>query len=150
MWIFTSNTFVSVVQHREADDILCVRGRFAGDAARFLGLPPEAEEVTPAADYRFRCYAHREQVMDAVAAAAKAVDYPNFKKSVSEKWRESVLMQLWHVLFRAQAERVSVGAKMADMRAALGRPPRDLYAQPCRWDGLHDDLVPPFHDEPVF
>jgi len=111
MWIFTSNTFVSIVEHRDDPSMLCVRGRFAGDAARFLGLPPEAEEVTPQADYRFRCYAHREHVMDAVASAVRSIDYGNFKDSIEEPWRADVAMSVWSTMWRAQGQQAAEPAE---------------------------------------
>jgi hypothetical protein len=105
MWIFTSTGFVSIVQHTNDPDTLIVRGRFQGDAARFLGLPIEAEEETPSADYRFRCYAHRDVVAAAMIQAADSIRYPNFKDSIIEKWRKSVAMRVWSILYREQSER---------------------------------------------
>lgn len=105
MWVFTSQSFVSIVSHRDDPAVLIVRGRFAGDAARFLGLPPEAEEVTPDADYRFRCYAARQEVMERAAIAVSEVGYGNFKKTIGETWRERLAMAVWGILFREQNAR---------------------------------------------
>lgn len=124
MWIFTSSGFVSIVQHRDDADTLIVRGRFKGDAARFLGLPLDAEEALQQADYRFRCYAHRDEVASAMLRAAQAVRYPNFKDSIREAWRKSVAMRVWSVMFGAQQDRLH-GALPARDRALLDH---DLFS----------------------
>jgi hypothetical protein len=105
MWIFTSSGFVSIVQHRDEPDTLIVRGRFQGDAARFLGLPPEAEELTSSADYRFRCYAHRDEVAAAMLRAAQGIRYPNFKGSIRAAWRKALALRVWSILHREQQVR---------------------------------------------
>jgi hypothetical protein len=106
MWIFTNDAFVSIVQVRDDPDVLMVRGRFAGDCARFLGLPKSSESVTPAADYRFRIVAGRREVEAAMLRACRRIDYPNFKDSVRAKWRASALMRVWAVMFQSQADRL--------------------------------------------
>lgn len=105
MWIITNKAFVSIVQHRDDPALLIVRGRFKGDAARFLGYPVKMEEVTPAADYRFRIYAGREKVAERLLVAATEIRYPNFKDSIKEAWRKSVAMRLWAILNREQSDR---------------------------------------------
>jgi hypothetical protein len=112
MWIFTSSGFVSIVQHRDEPDTLIVRGRFEGDAARFLGLPREAEEMTTDADYLFRCYAHRDEVAAAMLRAAQGIRYPNFKDSIRAAWRKTLALRVWSTLYREQSVR-------ADQRRGL-------------------------------
>lgn len=104
MWIFTSNAFVSIVEHRDDPAKLIVRGRFKGDVDHFLGAPIEIE--TPEADYRFRATAQRADVEAAIQRAAKAINYDNFKGSMPRRpdWRHRVAMRVWQVMATAQQE----------------------------------------------
>jgi hypothetical protein len=104
MWIFTSNSFVSIVEHRDDPAKLIIRGRFKGDVDRFLGAPIEIE--TPDADYRFRATAKRADVEAAITRAAQAINYPNFKGSMPSRpdWRHRVAMQVWRVMAMAQID----------------------------------------------
>lgn len=105
MWIKTNSAFVSIVEHRDDPETLLVRGRFKGDAARFLGVPASEEIELTAADYRFRVIASREQVEKAVVRAVRGVHYPNFKDSIKTAWRKAVAMKIWSVLWREQLQR---------------------------------------------
>ena len=105
MWIFTNDSFVSIVQHRDDPDTLLVRGRFKGDAARFLGVPQHHEIELTAADYRWRVITNRATVEKAILRAVRAVRYPNFKDSIARAWRKSIAMRVWSILAAAQAER---------------------------------------------
>lgn len=105
MWIVLSNAFVSIVEHRDDADMLIVRGRFKGDVARFLGVPPARETETPDADYRFRIVAKREAVERAVVRAVRGVRYPNFKDSIREVWRKALALKVWSIFHAAQEER---------------------------------------------
>lgn len=104
MWIFTSNAFVSIVEHRDDPAKLIIRGRFKGDVDRFLGAPIEIE--TPDADYRFRATAKRADVEAAIQRAAQAINYDNFKGSMPTRpdWRHRVAMRVWQVMAAAQRE----------------------------------------------
>jgi hypothetical protein len=105
MWILTSNAFVSIVEHLDDPGALIVRGRFAGDAARFLGVPLAREKETPDADYRFRIVAKRESVERSVVRAVRGVRYPNFKDSILEAWRKALALRVWSIFHAAQQER---------------------------------------------
>lgn len=105
MWLITSDAFVSIVAHRDKPDTLIVRGRFKGDAARFLGVPAAREQETPDADYRFRIVAKREVVERAVVRAVRRVTYPNFKDSIREAWRKALALKVWSIFHAAQTER---------------------------------------------
>lgn len=106
MWIWTNQSFVSIVEHRDDQAKLIVRGRFRGDVDRFLLAPIEVE--TPDADYRFRATAYRADVEAAILRAAKAIDYPNFKDSIRVTWRAKVAAAVWRVMFAAQQDRRSL------------------------------------------
>ena len=101
MWIFQNDSFVSVVAHRDLADSLLVRSRVAGDIERAV---PGAETFEDAnADYRYRAVVSREAFAAALAGAAVAIDYPNFKGSIprSEGARSAAYHDVWGVLARA-------------------------------------------------
>lgn len=102
MWIITSDAFVSIVEHRDNPDLLIVRGRFAGDVSRFLGMKSTLERETPAADYRFRIITRRDVVERAMARQLKRVRYPNFKDSIAQAWRKALAMRVWSIFHEAQ------------------------------------------------
>jgi hypothetical protein len=86
MWLLFDGGFVSVVQHRENQALLCVRGRVREDVAAFVRLAESDAAVseTPDADYRFRAVVHRGSVRTAVAKIVTALDYDNFKTRVAK------------------------------------------------------------------
>ena len=102
MWIFMNKAFVSIVEHRDDPGVLIVRGRFRGDAARFLGIHVSHEVEMPEADYRFRIEADRDLVCARVVAAVKGINYDNFKSSIASRSRHDLAMQVWTILHRAQ------------------------------------------------
>lgn len=104
MWLFTSRSFISIVQHRDNPDMLIVRGRVAGDVARFLGFVPEAEMIDLTADYRYRITVARHIVADRLLKATQEITYPNFKDSIKATWRKSAAMAIWSVMARVQRE----------------------------------------------
>jgi hypothetical protein len=79
MWIFMSESFLSVVEHDADDNLLLVRARFEGDIDRVF---PEADVAeTPTSDYRYRAALPRERVAEAIAGRVRKIHYPNFKDS---------------------------------------------------------------------
>ena len=108
MWIFLSNSFVSLVADRDDPARLLVRGRRQGDVERFLAPVSDPGEFpvseTRSADYRFRSFVPRDTVARAVAVHASAIDYPNFKDSVHDDRRHSAYMDVWSVMHAYQGE----------------------------------------------
>ncbi len=108
MWIFLSDSFVSVVADRNDPARLLVRGRRQGDVERFLapvsapGEFPVSE--TPRADYRFRASVPRDTVARAVAAQASAIEYPNFKNTVREGVRHEAYTACWSAMSQLQRQ----------------------------------------------
>lgn len=117
MWLMTNKTFVSIVEHRDDPNLLCVRGRFKGDVDRFLGKACETE--TPGADYRFRAVAPRDEVSSALLISALGIDYPNFKDSVREKWRHDAYLEVWGVMWREQKARLAAAVAKVGRRKAV-------------------------------
>jgi hypothetical protein len=96
MWIFLSDSYLSIVAHRETPDALLVRARRSGDIERVF---PGAEVTeTAAADYRHRATLPRQTVADALAATVAGIDYPNFKASVAEPDRHDAYLDCWGIL----------------------------------------------------
>lgn len=98
MWIFTKTGFVSAVQHATAPGMILVRARVRGDIDAFLAPVEErvAVQETPTADYRFRTAVTRADFETAVAAAARAIDYTNFKDAAHEGTeRDFAYMDVW-------------------------------------------------------
>lgn len=107
MWIFTSNSFLSIVAHTDKPDTLLVRSRLPGDIE---ALFPDARVFELAdADYRYRAEIPRNQVAEALADSVRSLDYPNFKNSLSGTKRKSAAAKVWQAL--------------AETYGAYGRPP---------------------------
>jgi hypothetical protein len=100
MWIFLSNAFLSVVQHRDDAAMLLVRARLKGDIER--ALPGVESQETPAADYRFRASIPRAKFAARMAELVEDIDYPNFKASVPDRPRHDAYMRVWEVMLREQ------------------------------------------------
>lgn len=100
MWLFTSNSFLSIVEHDHDPSLLHVRARLAGDIQEVF---PGADVIeTPTADYRFRTSLPRERVAEAMARMVREIDYTNFKNSVSDPNRKDHYIKVWEVMWRAQ------------------------------------------------
>ena len=102
MWLFTSNSFVSVVADRDdtQSSRLLVRARIEGDIDQ-LFLDVEVME-TPLADYRYRAWIDRQAVSNAFTKQVEGLTYTNFKNSVKDKERLKPLMHVWQAMFDHQ------------------------------------------------
>jgi hypothetical protein len=100
MWIFLSDSFLSVVQHKDDVSKLLVRARLKGDIER--AFPGVTAEETPIADYRYRAIVPREKFAARLAALADGIDYTNFKKSVRDEARHEAYMNVWGIMLREQ------------------------------------------------
>lgn len=109
MWLFTTDGFYSAVTHPEAPESVVVRARARDDVLRLIeavGQGTLAE--TPHSDYRFRVRLPRDTWAAYVAAAAKAIDYPNFKAAIAERQgadRAHVYGAVWAAMFAFQQRR---------------------------------------------
>ena len=102
MWLFTSNSFVSVVADRDDTQSprLLVRARIKGDIDQLF---PNAEVMeTPLADYRYRAWVDRQAVSNAFKKQVEGLTYTNFKNSVKDKERLKPLMHVWQAMFDYQ------------------------------------------------
>ena len=100
MWIFTSKSFISVVQKPGDTDMLTVRARVKGDIEALF--PDAKAEVNKGTDYKYRAKVPREVVAKAVLDQVMALNYSNFKNTVKEKKRHSAYMDVWSAMYRAR------------------------------------------------
>ena len=106
MWLLIPEGFYSVVR-KTGDDRLCVRARVAADLDRLREsyLPSlTATEESAGTDYRYRAWAAREDVAEALASITRNLDYGNFKDAVARRdWkRADVYHDVWETLGRLQ------------------------------------------------
>lgn len=100
MWIFTSRSFISVVQKPGNVDLLTVRARVKGDIEQiFPGAKVEANKGT---DYKYRAKVPRSEVALALHNQVMCVDYPNFKSTVTERKRHDAYMGVWSEMYGVQ------------------------------------------------
>ena len=99
MWIFLSDAFLSVVADKAdpAGDRLLVRARRPGDIECLF---PEAEVFRVAgADYAFRAWLPRQQVVDAVQDRLQSLSYANFKDSIEDSDYHDAAMEAWTAMY---------------------------------------------------
>jgi hypothetical protein len=88
MWIFMSESLLSIVAHKTRPNHLLVRARGLHDIAEVF---PNAEvEHTPSADYPYRAVLPRKVVARRIAAELEDIQYPNFKDSVRQPYRAMI------------------------------------------------------------
>ena len=80
MWLFTKNSFVSVVSHRERPNDCLVRARVKQHLTRLF--PEKAKEIfeDADADYRWRLILSKQELADRISGyILQSLDYDNFK-----------------------------------------------------------------------
>jgi hypothetical protein len=97
MWIFTKQSFVSVIEH--SPNVLLVRGRIKGDVERMTPTP--YVKVTPDADYLFRSYVSRDILIESLARHVAGIDYQNFKATVDPQ-RQRAYTAIWNTMATLQ------------------------------------------------
>jgi hypothetical protein len=104
MWLFLSNSFLSIAHEGTDPDKLMVRARFRTDITRVF--PGAMITPTPNRDYPFRAYIDRAVVGDTIANAVMDIDYAKFKPQVpaNEPDRHAAYMDVWGVLYNWQTE----------------------------------------------
>jgi hypothetical protein len=96
MWIFTNESFLSVVEHRDKPGILLVRSRIEGDIERAIPGAEVWEDIN--ADYRYRAEVPKQALKDAVANSVDRISYDNFKSSVKEPKRHNAYLGVWQAM----------------------------------------------------
>lgn len=100
MWIFTSKSYISVVQKPGDTDLLTVRARIKGDIENMF--PDARVEANKGTDYKYRAKVPRLMVATAMHDQVTALNYSNFKNTVKDKKRHSAYMDVWSAMYRAQ------------------------------------------------
>ena len=99
MWLFTTNGFISIVEH-DADHLV-VRARDC------LSLSPLAQSYdveirsTPAADYPYRLLLSKDQFKNYLHNQAGLINYKNFKSEVAITRSEAfanTLLKVWSAM----------------------------------------------------
>lgn len=105
MWLVTTRGFYSVVEHRDDEDKLLVRGRVKADLERLEDLLPGIRRriiKDVQADYAWRAVVDRTEWQEVVYRLTLELDYPNFKDAVAARQgyrRASIYMRVWSALW---------------------------------------------------
>lgn len=128
MWIFLSDSFLSIVQDTNNPDNLLVRARKKGDINRVF--PAAIEEVTAGRDYAYRTSLHRDAVVVGFMQAADDIDYPNFKDSVKDNARHLAYLRVWTEMWKWQED------------IAVRRPRKFLKDETVKCPRAKSDMTP--------
>jgi hypothetical protein len=102
MWLFTTKSFLSIVEHRDRPDVLMVRARIRGDIERYF---PNAKVIRDdKADYLFRAILPKHKVAAKLFDVVAEIDYLKFKSSVRDKRREAYYFSVWDTCYLMQEE----------------------------------------------
>lgn len=104
MWVFLSDSFLSIVQQRGRSGVLLVRGRAKGDIERVFAKAKV--RTTLDADYRFRAEIPADEVANAISRQIGAISYDNFKSSVRETDRHDAYLRVWTTMNLFQGARM--------------------------------------------
>ncbi|WP_413891450.1 hypothetical protein [Candidatus Aalborgicola defluviihabitans] len=89
MWIFTSKSFISIVQKPGDTDLLTVRARIKSDIEAVF--PGAKVEVNKGTDYKYRAKVPRQAVATAVRSG-HGFELSNFKSTVKKR---STTRHIW-------------------------------------------------------
>lgn len=101
MWIFLTNSFISVVQKPGDTDLLTVRARIKGDIEAVF--PDAKVEVGKGTDYKFRAKIPRVVVAKVLHDQAMGVTYSNFKGAVKDHKHHDAYMKVWSAMYAVQS-----------------------------------------------
>ncbi len=118
MWIFLNNAFISIVQKPDDKDTLTVRARVKGDIAR--AFPGTKEKAGGGTDYAYRAKVKREVVAKTISDQIMALDYDNFKNSISDNEHHNLCAKVWHVAYAHQNRMGQVSASNGKQKSLLG------------------------------
>jgi len=118
MWVYLSDSFLSIVAHDFDPTCLLVRARVAGDIERVF--PGVKAKRTPGADYLYRAKIPHQRVYKAISRAVLGIDYRNFKGSVADELRHNAYLGCWTAMSRLQQLK---DEDAVETMTALGRIP---------------------------
>jgi hypothetical protein len=97
MWIFTRESFLSIVRDHDDQSRLLVRARRQEDILR--RWPDASVLATPGADYGYRASVAEHEVVRVMADALRAIDYEtDFKGGVRERDRHDAYLRVWSAM----------------------------------------------------
>lgn len=97
MWVFTSKSFVSIVEYPGETEFLWVRARFPGHIEE--AFPGFEVHETPECDYRYRARIGRDNVARWLSREVQEVRYGNFKQSIGENFYHDACLSVWTEMF---------------------------------------------------
>jgi hypothetical protein len=100
MWIFTSKSFISIVQKPGDTETLTVRARIKGDIEQIF--PGTEVEPNKGTDYKYRAKVPRAEVAQALHDQVMGINYANFKSTVKDRKRHDAYMGVWSAMYRLQ------------------------------------------------
>ena len=82
VWLFTKNSFISIVQHRERPDDVLVRARAKKYLERLFSHKAEEIYADEGADYTYRLLISKKDLAEVVSSyILQSLNYDNFKAS---------------------------------------------------------------------
>lgn len=100
MWIFLSDSFLSVVADKEdpKGSRLLVRARRAGDIERVFPASRGEVSHTDQADYAYRAWINRKDVAEAMSRQVLNLEYSNFKDSIQDDRYHDACLESWFAM----------------------------------------------------
>jgi hypothetical protein len=93
MWICFNDAFISAVQDRRRPSRLVVRARKRKHLERLF--PGKRIAATPDADYAYRVSISKKSFARKVVSRISAINYDNFKDSVSDAELHDLYLKFW-------------------------------------------------------
>lgn len=105
MWLFTKNSFVSVVQHRERPNDVMIRARRRNHLVRLFPKKEKQIVKTAGADYMWRLVVSKKELAKVASDyILRSLTYDNFKAaqdSASSCWAD-FLHKVWQAGYEMQ------------------------------------------------
>ncbi len=103
MWLFTSNSFVSIVVDKENQHRLLIRARCKGDIEELF--PQSSVFIDENADYRYRAYISKSEVSQNLFEYIDNLNYTNFKNSIPDEKStyQDACLWVWTIMKDLQA-----------------------------------------------
>lgn len=152
MWIFTTDGFFSVVQHKDDSNILQIRGRVRADLENLAGkVGYDSDDVfeIDGADYLYRLNLPRGTFAGYMLEAVDDITYTTDVKgtlSKDDKPRKRALMSIWRAMSKLQPRPPYMTE--GDFNAAEARSMFDSDGQPKpgAFIPIDDDGLDDFYD----
>jgi hypothetical protein len=100
MWIATNIGFFSMVQDRNNDEMMYIRGRDRNHFVELLKYLEDGYEIIEdlEADYRYRIHVSRNDTNYILDRLVDDIDYDNFKKSVKDQYLSYAYVHIWKII----------------------------------------------------